>query len=115
MLFLSPNLLVYPSPPTTMPPPLPSAITEFVESASLDEKQQLLALLTENIAADEASFNTANTEVDDSSSLLNSTDSPGLSRFIEHVDKLDISPELSAGVETTFPKTTDSCKQREKD
>ena len=83
-----------------MLPPLPSAITEFVESASLDEKQQLLALLTENIAADEASFNTANTEVDDSSSLLNSTDSPGLSSFIEHVDKLDISPELSAGVET---------------
>lgn len=84
-----------------MPPPLPLAITEFIESASLDEKQQLLALLTDNIAVEEAYFNTANTDIDDLSSPPDPNVQPSdLGCFIEHVEKLDITPELSAGVET---------------
>ena len=71
-----------------MPPPLPSVIGDFLNSASLDEKHHLLTVLTQNIADLEAGRHSP------------PRISPDPKSFVEHVEDLEIDPELSAGVQT---------------
>ena len=89
-----------------MSSPLPPLITEFLETASLDDKHQLLAVLSENIACIEADNLLPPPNYTVPAGGKKRSDAPlalddlSFSRYVQHIDNLGIDATLSTGVET---------------
>ncbi len=80
------------STPTT----LPAFITDFVETASREQKQILLTLLTDDTGA-ETCMSTTNPSTSTLTTKVLSQQ-PAITDYVEHVTDLDIDMDLSSGV-----------------
>ncbi len=102
-LLLDPLVYLYSNPfmSTHTTTTLPDTIISFVSSASIEQKQHLLSLLTDDIRNGSKAGSTTNKPPNKAmsepkpSSSTSLDNVPQISHYVEHVPELDISEELS--------------------